>query len=65
MKALREIRRLQKSMNLIIFRLFFQRVVRDVLYDIDLTYRMQKSALKTLQKATKAILITKFESKSK
>jgi hypothetical protein len=62
-KALREIRRLQRSTNLLISRLSFQRVVRDVLYDIDATYRIRRSALKTLQKAAKTMFITKFENK--
>jgi histone H3/H4 len=34
MKILREIKRLQKSIDLIISRLFFAKIVRNVLYDI-------------------------------
>ncbi len=62
-KALREIRRLQKSTNLIIFRLSFERIARNLLIDIDTTLRFKKSVLNALQKAAKAMLITKFENK--
>jgi hypothetical protein len=62
-KALREIRRMQKSTNLIISRLSFEKIARDILIDIDTTFRFKKSFLKTLQEAAKAMLITKFESK--
>ncbi len=62
-KALREIRRLQRSTNLIISRLSFERVARDLLTDIDTTLRFKKNVLNALQEAAKAMLITKFESK--
>jgi hypothetical protein len=62
-KTLREIRRLQKSTNLIIFRLSFERIARDLLINIDTTLHFKKNVLKTLQKTTKAMLITKFENK--
>jgi hypothetical protein len=62
-KALREIRRLQRNTNLIIFRLSFERIDRDLLIDIDTTLRFKKNVLKTLQEAAKAMFITKFESK--
>jgi hypothetical protein len=65
MKILREIKRLQKSIDLIISRLFFTKVVRDVMYDIFFndTYQIQSKILKALQKATKSMITTKFQSK--
>jgi histone H3/H4 len=55
MKTLREIKRLQKLINLIISRLFFAKIVRDVLYDIFFndTYQIQSKILEILQKTTK------------
>ncbi len=62
-KALREIRRLQKSTDLIISRLSFERIARNLLIDIDITLRFKKNVLNALQEAAKAMLITKFENK--
>jgi hypothetical protein len=62
-KALREIRRMQRSTNLIISRLFFDRIARNILYDIDATFRIKKSAMNALQKAFEAMLTTKLKSK--
>ncbi len=58
-----KIKQLQKFTNLIILRLSFARVVRDVLIDIDLTYQIQSKALEVLQKATKLMITTKFQNK--
>ncbi len=65
MKTLREIRRLQRSTDLIISRLSFAKVVRDVLYDIFFndTYQIKSKILKALQKTTKSMITTKFQSK--
>ncbi len=65
MKTLREIRRLQRSIDLIISRLSFAKIVRDVLYDIfsNDTYQIQSKILEALQEATKSMITTKFQSK--
>jgi histone H3/H4 len=65
MKTLREIKRLQRLIDLIISRLFFAKIVRDVLYDIFFndTYQIQLKILKALQKTTKSMITTKFQSK--
>jgi len=59
--ALREIRRYQRSFELIIPRLPFQRLVREItqLYKTDL--RFQSSALTALQDASEAYMVTLFE----
>ncbi len=62
-KALREIRQMQKSTNLIISRLSFDRVARNILYDIDATYRIKRSVMQTLQKTAKAMFTTELKSK--
>lgn len=59
--ALREIRRYQKSTDLLIRRLPFQRLVREValMYKTDL--RFQASAVAALQEAAEAYLVQLFE----
>ena len=63
--ALREIRMYQKTTDLLIPRLGFQRVVRQVLqnmYGIEgMHYRWQKTALLALQDATESYLTNLFE----
>jgi histone H3/H4 len=54
---------MQRSTNLIISRLFFDRVARNILYDIDATFRIKRSAMNALQEAFKAMLTTKLENK--
>jgi len=61
--ALREIRRYQKTVELLIPRLPFQRVVKEIIDEIQPGLRLQKDALTTLQEATEAALVSKFESK--
>jgi histone H3/H4 len=60
---LRQIRQMQRSTNLIIFRLSFDRIARNILYDIDATFRIKRSVMQTLQKAAKTMFTTKLKNK--
>ena len=59
--ALREIRRYQKSTELLIRKLPFQRLVREVAQDFRSDLRFQSHAMQTLQEASEAYLINLFE----
>ncbi|CAB9499018.1 expressed unknown protein [Seminavis robusta] len=59
--ALREIRRYQKSTDLLIRRLPFQRLVRDIASDIRKDMRFQGSAMEALQQASEAHLVDMFQ----
>lgn len=59
--ALREIKRYQKSTNLLLPRAPFQRVVRSICSEIDHNLRFQFQALLALQEATEAYLVGIFE----
>ena len=59
--ALREIRRYQKSTELLIRRLPFQRLVREIAQNMKTKLRFQASALSALQEASEAYLIGLFE----
>ena len=59
--ALREIRRYQKSTELLIRKLPFQRLVRDIAQDFKVNLRFQSSALTALQEAAEAYLVDLFE----
>lgn len=59
--ALREIKRYQKSTNLLLPRASFQRVVRSICMELDNTLRCQAQALLALQEATEAYLVGIFE----
>lgn len=59
--ALREIRRYQKSTELLIRKLPFQRLVREVAQDFKTDLRFQGSAVLALQEATEAYLVGLFE----
>lgn len=60
--ALREIRRYQKSTELLLRKLPFQRLVREILFsETDTVNRLQAAALMALQEATEAYLIGLFE----
>jgi histone H3 len=59
--ALREIRRYQRSTNLLIRRLPFQRLVREVVQDINPKLRLQSHALACIQEASEAYLVGLFE----
>ena len=64
MNALREIRRYQKSTDLLIPKLAFSRLVREIASEISPDLRFQSGALGALQEAAKAYLATEFERKS-
>ncbi|KAG1864831.1 histone-fold-containing protein [Suillus subluteus] len=60
--ALREIRRYQKSTELLIRKLPFQRLVREIAQDFQVTdLRFQSSAVMALQEAAEAYLVSLFE----
>ena len=59
--ALREIRRYQKSTDLLIRKLPFQHVVREIAQDIKTDLRFQGAALMALQEAAEAYLVGLFE----
>ena len=59
--ALREIRRYQKSTELLIRRMPFQRLVREIAQDFKTDLRFQSSAVLALQEASEAYLVGLFE----
>ena len=59
--ALREIRRYQKSTELLIRKLPFQRLVREVVAEAKNDLRLQSHALLALQEASEAYLVSLFE----
>ena len=59
--ALREIRRYQKSTELLIRKRPFQRLVREVAQDFRSDLRFQSHAIMALQEASEAYLISLFE----
>ncbi|KAJ1666476.1 histone H3.1 [Coemansia sp. RSA 1813] len=59
--ALREIRRYQKSTELLIRKLPFQRLVREIAQDFKTDLRFQSSAIAALQEAAEAYLVGLFE----
>ncbi|KAG8319535.1 hypothetical protein J6590_089751 [Homalodisca vitripennis] len=59
--ALREIRRYQKSTELLIRKLPFQRLVREIAQDFKTDLRFQSSAVMALKEASEAYLVGLFE----
>ena len=59
--ALREIRRYQKSTDLLIRKLPFQRLVREIAQDFKTDLRFQSAAIGALQEAAEAYLVSLFE----
>ena len=59
--ALREIRKHQKSTELIINKLPFQKLVKNITLDINDELRFQSSAILALQEAAEAYLVSLFE----
>ena len=59
--ALREIRRYQKSTELLIRKLPFQRLVREIAQDFKTDLRFQSSAVMALQESAEAYLVGLFE----
>lgn len=60
-KALREIRRYQASTELVIRKLPFQRLVREIAQDFRPDLRFQGSSVLALQEASEAYLVGLFE----
>ena len=63
--VLREIKKFQKSTDLLIPFTPFARLVKEIIYDVTMGGfgRIQLEALKALQEATEAMLVNEFESK--
>ena len=59
--ALREIRKYQKNTELLIRKLPFQRLVREVAQDFKSTLRFQSHAIMALHEASEAYLVSLFE----
>ena len=59
--ALREIRRYQKSTDLLIRKLPFQRLVREIAQGFKTDLRFQSTAILALQEVSEAYLVTLFE----
>jgi histone H3 len=59
--ALREIRQYQKSTDLLIRKLPFSRLVREIAQDFEIDIRFQSTAILALQEATEAYLVSLFE----
>ncbi len=59
--ALREIRKYQKSTDLLIRKLPFQRLVREIAHEFKQELRIQSSAVLALQEAAEAYLVSLFE----
>jgi histone H3 len=59
--ALREIRKFQKSTDLLIRKLPFQRLVREIANDFKTDLRFQSSAVLALQEASEAYMVGLFE----
>jgi histone H3 len=59
--ALREIRKYQKSTELLVRKLPFQRLVREIAQDYKADLRFQSSAVLALQEAAEAYLVGLFE----
>ena len=59
--ALREIRRYQKSTELLVRKLPFQRLVREIAQEFKPDLRFQSTAVLALQEATEAYLVGLFE----
>jgi histone H3 len=60
-RALQEIRRYQKTTDLLIRKLPFQRLVRQIAADFKKDLRFQSAAILALQEASEAYLISLFE----
>merc|ERR1711998_458657 len=59
--ALREIRKYQKTTELLIRKLPFQRLVREIAQEIKVDLRLQSSAVLALQEAAEAYIVGLFE----
>ena len=59
--AIREIRKYQKNTELLIKKLPFQRLVREIAQDFNSNLRFQASAVAALQEATESYIVSLFE----
>lgn len=59
--ALREIRKYQKSTDLLLRKLPFQRLIREIAQDFKSDLRFQSTAILALQEAAEAYLVSLFE----
>lgn len=59
--ALREIRKYQKTTDLLIRRIPFQRLVKEIAQDFKTDARFQQGAMLALQEASEAFLVGLFE----
>ena len=59
--ALRQIRRYQKTTDLLIRKLPFYRLVREILQDFGTSYRVTPGTVNALQEAAEAYLVGLFE----
>ncbi len=59
--ALREIRKYQKSTELLLRKLPFQRLVREIAQDLNPKIRFQSSSILALQEASEAFIVGLFE----
>jgi len=60
--ALRDIKKYQKSTELLIRKIPFQRLVREIVHNLkDKDYRFQSTALLALQEAAEAFLVNMFD----
>merc|ERR1712086_221079 len=59
--ALREIRKFQKTTDLLIRKLPFQRLVKEIAHEVKSDVRFQSQAVLALQEATEAYLVGLFE----
>jgi histone H3 len=62
--ALREIRRYQKSTELLLPKIPFKRLFQEIAHDMKPGLRFEAGALEALQEAAEAYLVNEFESKS-
>eukprot|EP01133_Synstelium_polycarpum_P004099 gene4099-4784_t len=60
-QALREIRRFQKSTDLLIKKLPFQRLVKEIAQEFKTDLRFQATAIQALQEASESYLVGIFE----
>ncbi len=59
--TLRQIRRFQKFTNLLIFKIIFDKVIKEIFQNMKKKFRIQSNALLILQETTKVIFVKKFE----
>ncbi len=57
----KQIRRYQKSTNLLILKLCFDRMIKEIFQKMKKSFRIQSIALLTLQEATKAMIVKNFK----